>query len=191
MPSKGKLFVVSGPSGAGKSTIVKNLLELAPDLVLSISATSRKPRSGEVDGKDYFFLSEKDFQKKIEENYFLEWAEVHGNFYGTPKSFVEDNLNQGKSVVLEIDVQGAIQVKEKFPEAVLIFIEPPNFHELERRLRERKSEDEESVRLRLENARYEMALAKYYNYRVVNDDLSKAVKEVLKIVREEQNGNKT
>lgn len=186
MPQKGKLFVISGPSGAGKSTIVRELLKSAPDLVLSVSVTSRKPRPGEVDGRDYFFVTEEEFRKKINEDYFLEWAEVHGSFYGTPRDFVLDCLNRNSSVILEIDVQGAIQVKEKFPEAVLIFIEPPDFEELERRLKERSTDDEETIRLRLQNAAYEMALSKYYNYRVVNDDLKKTVEEILKIIREEE-----
>lgn len=186
MPQKGKLFVISGPSGAGKSTIVRKLLESAPELVLSISATSRKPRKGEVDGKDYFFLSGEEFRKKVEEGYFLEWAVVHGSLYGTPKSFVEENLKKGKSVVLEIDVQGALQVKEKISDAVLIFIEPPDFKELEKRLRERQTDDEETIQKRLRNAEYEMALSKYYNYKIVNDDLESTVKKVLKIIKEEQ-----
>jgi guanylate kinase len=186
MPFKrGKLFVISGPSGAGKSTIVKGLLELAPDLVLSISATSRPPRAGEVNGKDYFFLTREEFLKRIQEGYFLEWAEVHGNLYGTPADFVLKNLKKGNSVILEIDVQGALKVKEKFPEAVLIFIEPPNFEELRERLEKRRSEDEKTLKLRLENARYEMALAKYYNYRVINNDLDESIKKVLQIIREE------
>lgn len=191
MPQKGKLFVISGPSGAGKSTIVKRLLELAPDLVLSVSATSRKPRPNEKDGVDYFFLSKDEFLKKIENGYFLEWALVHGNYYGTPREFVEHCLNEGKSVILEIDVQGAIQVKEKFKDAVLIFIEPPDFEELKKRLKSRSADSEESIKIRLENARYEMALSKYYNYRVVNRDLEEAVNQILKIIREEQHGSKT
>jgi guanylate kinase len=191
MPQRGKLFVISGPSGAGKSTIVKKLLELAPDLVLSVSATSRQPRPNEKHGIDYFFLSKEDFLKKIEDGYFLEWATVHGNYYGTPREFVENHLNEGRSVILEIDVQGAIQVKEKFENAVLIFIEPPDFEELEKRLKSRKADSEESMKIRLENARYEMALSKYYNYRVVNDDLDRAVGQVIKIIREEQHGSET
>lgn len=190
MPRKGKLFVISGPSGAGKSTIVRELLKSAPDLVLSVSVTSRKPRPGEVDGRDYFFVTEEEFRKRIEEDYFLEWAEVHGSFYGTPKDFVLDCLKNNSSVILEIDVQGATQVKEKFPEAVLIFVEPPDFEELERRLKERSTDDEETIRKRLQNAAYEMALSKYYNYRVVNDDLDRTVKEILKIIREEEKSDR-
>ncbi|MCX7832505.1 MAG: guanylate kinase [Actinobacteria bacterium] len=186
MPKKGKIFVISGPSGAGKSTIVKELLKLAPDLVLSISATSRKPRAGEVDGKDYFFLTRSEFERKVKENYFIEWAEVHGNLYGTPKDFVNENLQNGRSVILEIDVQGALKVKETFEDAVLIFIEPPDFEELERRLKSRSTDDEETINLRLQNAIYEMALAKYYNYRIVNKDLKKTIEEIIKIIREEE-----
>jgi len=182
---KGKLFVISGPSGAGKSTIVGKLLELAPDLVLSISYTSRSPRKGEIHGKNYFFISREEFLKKIKENFFLEWAEVHGNLYGTPAEFVLENLEQGHHVILEIDVQGALKIKEKFPEAVLIFIEPPDFKELEERLKKRSTESEEALRIRLENARHEIELAKYYNYRVVNNDIKETATQILRIIREE------
>lgn len=184
-PAKGKLFVISGPSGAGKSTIVSKLLELAPDLVLSISYTSRRPRKGEVHGKNYFFISRDEFLRKIKENFFLEWAEVHGNLYGTPAEFVLKNIQEGRHVILEIDVQGAMRIKEKFPESVLIFIEPPDFKELEERLKKRSTESTEALRLRLENAGYEMAQAKYYNYRVINKDVEEAASQILKIIREE------
>lgn len=190
MPDKGKLFVISGPSGAGKSTIVKELLRSAPDLILSVSATSRAPRQGEKNGVHYFFISREEFEEKIKSGYFLEWAEVHGNLYGTPKDFVLKNLSEGRSVILEIDVQGALKVKESFPDAVLIFVEPPDFNELEKRLKERNTDDETSIQIRLENARYEMALAKYYNYRVVNKDLQKTVDEILRIIREEQKNDR-
>lgn len=187
MSKQGKLFILSGPSGAGKSTIVKNLARVVPDIVVSVSTTTRKPRSGEKHGVDYFFLSEKEFKEKIEKGEFLEWAEVHGHLYGTLASFVDENISQGRDVLLEIDVQGALKVKEKLPDSVLIFVEPPNFEELAKRLKERSTEDEKSLELRLENARYEMAAKKYYNYRVINDRLERAVEEVAKIIEKERN----
>lgn len=188
MSKTGKLFILSGPSGAGKSTIVKNLARLVPRLVVSVSATTRKLRPGEKDGIDYFFLSEQAFKEKAEKKEFLEWAEVHGNLYGTLISTVDENLMRGRDVVLEIDVQGALQVKEKMPDSVLIFVEPPRFDELAKRLKERSTEDKRSLELRLENARYELAARKYYNYRVVNDRLERAIGEVAKIIEKERKG---
>lgn len=182
----GRLFVISGPSGAGKSTIVNELKKLAPDVFVSISATTRPPRPGEKDGQNYYFMTVDEFIKLAEEGKFLEWAEVHGNYYGTPEAPIKEQLEKGKSVILEIDVQGALQVRKKYPDSVLIFIEPPDFKELVERLKKRSSDDEETIARRLENARYEMALASEYNYRVVNDDLTKAVKEVLRIIEKER-----
>ncbi len=179
---------MSGPSGAGKSTIVKNLAKLVPRLVVSVSATTRKPRSNEIDGVDYFFLSEQAFREKIEKKEFLEWAKVHGNLYGTLISTVNENLMRGRDVILEIDVQGALQVKEKMPDSVLIFVEPPGFEELAKRLKRRSTEDRRSLEVRLENARYELAARRYYNYRVVNDKLERAVEEIAEIIEKERNG---
>ena len=132
---KGNLFVLSGPSGAGKGTLVKRVLQRIPDAWVSVSATTRKPRPGEVDGKDYYFLDQPRFDELVSQNGFLEWACVHGNSYGTLRSRVQDHMNAGGQVILEIDVQGAFQVKKAMPEAHLIFIEPPSLEELERRLR--------------------------------------------------------
>lgn len=186
MTKKGKLFVISGPSGAGKSTIVNSLVKLVPDLVVSVSATTRSPRPGEIDGQDYYFLDKKEFERRKEEGEFLEWAEVHGNLYGTFLSQVDKAQAAGKEVLLEIDVQGALQVKNKRPDAVLIFVEPPHFQELVDRLEKRLTEDEESLGLRLENARYEMALKDHYSYRVINKELSKAVEDIAKIITNER-----
>lgn len=182
----GRLFVISGPSGAGKSTIVSELKKLAPDIYVSISATTRPPRPGEENGKNYYFMSVDEFISQAEAGRFLEWAEVHGNYYGTPEAPIKEQLEKGKSVILEIDVQGALQVRKKYPDSVLIFIEPPDFDRLAERLKKRSLDDDETIAKRLENARYEMALATEYNYRVVNDYLDRAVKEVLNIINKER-----
>lgn len=186
MPEKAKVFIVSGPSGAGKSTIVKEIAKRASDVCFSISVTTRKPRKTEVEGKDYKFVSREKFKRMIKEGKLLEWAEVHGNYYGTLKSEVEEKIDKGKSVILEIDVQGAVTVKEKIPDAVLIFIEPPNFDELAKRLKERSLDDKESIEKRLKNAEYELARASSYNYRVINKDLKEAVEKTLEIINRER-----
>lgn len=173
------LFVVSGPSGAGKGTLVEQVRSLRPDLGLTVSATTREPRPGETDGVSYHFMSADAFQRMVDEGGFVEWAHVHGHCYGTPVSEVEKNLVSGRSLILEIDVQGALQVKEKYPDAVLVFIKPPSLDVLEQRLRGRGTETEECVALRLANAREELKLADRYDAVIVNDDLACAVKELL------------
>ncbi len=183
--SKGKLFVISGPSGAGKGTLRKELFRRVPNLVYSVSVTTRKPRAGEKDGVDYFFISKEEFERMKRKGELLEWAEVHGNLYGTPKKFVESKLKEGKSVVLEIDVQGAFQVKKSFPEAVLIFILPPSEEELIRRLKKRGTETEKEMELRLKNAQWEMGKMDVYDYAIINDDVERASDELVKIVTKE------
>ncbi|MCD6363983.1 MAG: guanylate kinase [Synergistetes bacterium] len=183
--NKGKLFVISGPSGAGKGTLRRELFKRVPNLVYSVSVTTRKPRAGERNGVDYFFISEEEFEKMKRNGELLEWAQVHGNLYGTPRKFVESKLSEGKSVVLEIDVQGALQVKRSFPEAVLIFILPPSEEELFRRLKKRGTETESEMELRLKNAQWEMNRMDVYDYAVVNDDIEKASEELVKIVKSE------
>jgi guanylate kinase len=178
----GTLFVISGPSGAGKSTLVKKLAQLVPDVVISISATTREPRAGEQDGREYFFISREEFLDRVQRGEFLEWAEVHGNLYGTPAAFVDEQLRAGKSVILEIDVQGAQQVAERRPDAVLIFIEPPDFEELLRRLEERGTENEEERARRIAAAKRELALRNQYHYRVVNDRVERAAEELRSII---------
>ncbi len=186
--SRGKLFVISGPSGAGKGTLRKELFRRVPGLVYSVSVTTRKPRAGEKDGVDYFFISKEEFERMKRKGELLEWAEVHGNLYGTPRKFVESKLEEGKSVVLEIDVQGALQVKRSFPEAVLIFILPPSEEELIRRLKKRGTETEKEMELRLKNAQWEMDKMDIYDYAIINDDVEQASDELVKIVTKEISG---
>ncbi|MFC2647047.1 MAG: guanylate kinase [Coriobacteriaceae bacterium] len=178
MTRQSRLFVISGPSGAGKGTLVAQLRKAHPELGLAVSATTRSPRPGEVDGKDYYFLSEGEFKRRVAAGEFVEWAYVHGRMYGTLVKEVERLLAQGKSLILEIDIQGALNVKKVWPDAVLIFIEPPSLEELERRLRGRGTEDEQSIELRLKNAKHEMTLADDYDVRIVNDTVDRAVREL-------------
>ena len=177
-----RLFVVSGPSGAGKGTLLAGVREQRPDLGLTVSATTREPRPGERDGVDYHFLSEDEFKRRVAAGDFLEWANVHGHRYGTLRSEVDKNLAVGRSVVLEIDVQGALNVRKVYPDAVLVFIEPPSMEVLEQRLRGRGTEDEASLELRLKDAAGEMALAPHYDERVVNDDLDAAAARLLAVL---------
>ena len=166
---KGVLFVFSGPSGVGKGTLKAKLFEeFADRIAYSVSATTRGPREGEVDGKDYFFISRQEFERRVQNNEFLEHAEFAGNCYGTPRAYVEKLLDSGMNVVLEIDVQGALQVMKSMPECVSVFILPPSFEELEHRLRGRGTETEEKVRERLETAKRELPYAPQYDYQIVN-----------------------
>lgn len=178
MTRQSRLFVISGPSGAGKGTLVAQLRKEHPELGLAVSATTRSPRPGEVDGKDYYFLSEGEFKRRVAAGEFVEWAYVHGHMYGTLVKEVERLLAQGKSLILEIDIQGALNVKKVWPDVVLIFIEPPSLEELERRLRGRGTEDEQSIELRLKNAKHEMTLADDYDVCIVNDTVDRAVREL-------------
>lgn len=166
---RGVLFVFSGPSGVGKGTLKAKLFEeFADRIAYSVSATTRGPREGEVDGKDYFFISRQEFERRVKNNEFLEHAEFAGNCYGTPRAYVEKLLDSGMNVVLEIDVQGALQVMKSMPECVSVFILPPSFEELEHRLRGRGTETEEKVRERLETAKRELPYAPQYDYQIVN-----------------------
>ena len=183
---KGLLIVISAPSGTGKTTLCHKLLEEFPNVEFSVSYTTRKPRPGEVNGKDYWFVSREEFMKMVEEGDFLEWAEVYGNLYGTSRSQVLKALNQGKDVLLDIDTQGALQVKRNFPDAVLIFILPPSLKELERRLRKRGTDDEETIERRLRVAREEIKRARYYDYLIVNDELEVAYSRLKSIISAEK-----
>ena len=182
MARKPHLFVVSGPSGVGKGTLVAELRQRVPSLGLTVSATTRSPREGEIDGVHYHFLSDEEFRSRVEAGDFLEWAHVHGHCYGTLKREVDRLFAEGRSVVLEIDVQGGLNVRKVWPGAVLVFIEPPSASELERRLRGRGTEDEASIELRLKNSAAEMAAAASYDERIVNDDLDRAVDELADLI---------
>lgn len=184
--NKGLVIVLSAPSGCGKGTIMKQILDADRNIKLSISATTRAPRAGEVDGEDYFFLSRTEFEEMIQKGDMLEHAEYAGNLYGTPKGPVEIWSNEGNDVVLEIEVQGGAQIKEKMPDCVSIFILPPSMKELSRRLHKRGTEDEEVIQRRLALARSEMEHAEDYDYIVVNDDLKTAVEDVKKIIAAEK-----
>lgn len=180
--SKGKLIVISGPSGAGKSTVIGKLMEMRNDLAFSVSVTTRAPRQGEVDGRDYRFVDWESYQTMVEQGELLEHAVFAGNGYGTPKSPIEDLLSQGKQVLLDIEVQGAAQVKSAMPESVSVFLTPPSMEELERRLRSRGTETEEKILNRLETARYELTLVDRYDYHIVNDDAQRAAQELNAII---------
>ena len=185
---RGTLLVVSGPSGSGKGTILQGLMEQEKNAVFSVSATTRAPRPGEIDGVHYFFISEEKFQKMVDQDEFLEYADVFGmNKYGTPRAYVEQQLGQGKDVVLDIDVVGALNVKRAMPEAVMVFVIPPTRAELERRLRGRGTEGEEQIRRRLETAMTEVSKAKEYDYLVINDDLKEAVEQMCDILNSQRN----
>lgn len=182
MARRARTFVVSGPSGVGKGTLVALLRERVVSLGLTVSATTRGPRPGEVDGVAYYFLSDEEFDRRVAAGDFLEWAWVHGHRYGTLRQEVERVTGAGSSVVLEIDVQGGLMVRERVPEAVLVFVEPPSMDELERRLRGRGTESEADIERRLANAREEMAQAPLYDVRIVNDDLERACLELQQVI---------
>lgn len=183
MNRKGLLLVVSGPSGCGKGTVLGEVFARQPDTYYSVSATTRSPRPGEVDGVQYHFLTKEEFEEKIAAGQMLEYAQYAGNYYGTPAQAVDEKLAQGKNVVLEIEVQGAKQVKLRRPDAVMIFIMPPSMKELRRRLTQRGTEAQEVVERRLETARQEMPQAKDYDYIVFNDTVEEAAQDVCAILR--------
>jgi guanylate kinase len=176
-----KLFVVSGSSGVGKGTVLKGFLKKNPDFNLSISYTTRKKRKGEVDGVHYFFVTKDEFKNGIDNNEFLEWAEFSGNYYGTKRDFVQKSLAKNKNLLLEIDTQGALQIKEKMPASILIFIAPPSYQDLEYRLRNRKTESEEAIVKRLNFVKLEMKNSQNFDYMVVNDKLDYAINDWKKL----------
>ena len=186
MSDKGKLIVISGPSGAGKSTVLFKAIEGRKDMCFSTSVTTRNPRPGELDGREYFFVKRERFQEMIENNELLEHAEYVNNCYGTPKEYVQNKMNEGFNVILDIEVQGARQVNEKMPEAVKIFIVPPSMEELAKRLRGRGTDTEEAIEGRLKRARQEYDEATFYDYIIINDDVDTAAAELSAIIRAEK-----
>lgn len=186
LDNRGLLIVLSGPSGVGKGTVRSALFDMTGhDLVYSVSMTTRAPREGEVDGREYFFVTREEFQKRINENKFLEYAEFVNNYYGTPLDKVEEQLASGKEVVLEIEVQGALQVRKKMKDAVFVFIAPPTMEDLLKRLKTRGTESEELVKSRTEKAHKELELAYLYDYIVVNDTVENAADKIMAIIRAE------
>ena len=185
MSEKGKLLVISGPSGAGKSTVVFKAIEGREDICFSTSVTTRSPRPGEVDGREYFFVNFERFREMVENDELLEHAEYVANRYGTPRAYVEQRMSEGMNVLLDIEVQGARQVRKKMPEAVLIFIAPPSIEELERRLRGRGTDTEAAIEGRLIRARQEFQEADFYDYLIVNDDVEKAASKLNAIIEAE------
>jgi len=183
--NKGLLIVLSGPSGVGKGTVCSALRQKTTDLIYSVSATTRAPRPGEVDGVNYFFKSRQDFESMISRDELLEWAEYVGNYYGTPSQFVRSTMESGKDVFLEIEVQGAMKVKSKFPDAVFIFLAPPSLAELEKRITGRGTDDEQVIRQRMNVAIDEIRLMEQYDYIVVNDEIDCACGRIMSIIEAE------
>jgi len=182
MKNQKKLIILTGPSGVGKGTVVKEILDKDKNIWLSISATTRKPREGEKDGENYYFLNQENFKEMIEQNLFLEWAEFAGNYYGTPLSSVNEKIKNGFTVLLEIEVEGAKQIKEKFPNSLSIFLLPPNKAELERRIRNRGTEKEEAIKKRLYRANYEISASNEFDFALTNYDVDETAKRIIKLI---------
>ena len=183
---QGLLIVISGPSGCGKNSVIQQLLSIQPNCWVSISCTSREPRGAEENGVQYYFLSKKEFEEEISKDAFLEYAMYAGNYYGTPKKYIQQHLDNGEDVILEIEIQGALKVKEKIKEAVFIFIMPPSMQELKRRLEARKTEDQEKIDMRFKRAYEEINEVSKYNYVVVNDEIDLAANKIQAILNAER-----
>ena len=183
MKNQKKLIILTGPSGVGKGTVVKGILSKNKNIWLSISATTREPRAGEKEGVNYYFLNQEKFKEMIEEKLFLEWAQFAGNYYGTPLSSVNEKIKKGLTVLLEIEVEGAKQIKEKFPESLSIFLLPPNKAELERRIRNRGTDKEEAIKKRLLRANYEISASNQFDFALINDNVNETAKRIIKLVQ--------
>jgi guanylate kinase len=180
--ARGRLVVISAPSGAGKSTVARAILEAHPTLGFSVSATTRQVRNGEQEGRDYFFLTKEEFRRRIEAGDFVEWEEIYGNYYGTLRQEVDRALEEGRHILFDIDVKGGLSIRSRYPESLLIFIRPPSLQVLHERLRNRKTEDDAAVSLRMERVPLEMQLGVGFDYQVVNDELPRAIAEVNAVV---------
>jgi len=178
----GHIFVITAPSGTGKTTIIRSILKILPNVVYSISATTREKRPNEQDGVDYFFVDKETFQQRIDEKQFVEWEKVYDYFYGTPKSFVENVISEGKSVLLEVEVKGALSIKKVYPDSIMIYLLPPSLEELEKRLRERKTENEADFQKRIERAKMELSLKEKFDYFIVNNNLNTAILELKELI---------
>ncbi len=178
-----KLIILTGPSGVGKGTVVKEILGLDKNIWLSISATTRKPREGEKEGENYYFLNQERFKEMIDKNLFLEWAQFAGNYYGTPLSSVNEKIKKGFTVLLEIEVEGARQIKEKFPNSLSIFLLPPDKAELERRIRNRGTEKEEAIKKRLSRANYEISASNQFDFALINHNVDETAKKIIKLIK--------
>lgn len=187
MEKRGRIIVVAAPSGTGKTTIIKHVLKSLPELRFSVSATTRKKRESEIDGIDYFFLTEEQFLKKIENNEFLEWEKCYDYYYGTLKDYVLKIINNGTSILLEVDVNGALNIKKIFPDTLLIFIEPPSMEQLVMRLKNRKTETNEDLEKRIKRAEMELSLKNDFDYSIVNNKLDDAISEVTTLIKENIN----
>ncbi len=179
---RGRLIIVSAPSGAGKTTLCQEVLLRLKGIAKSISSTTRSPRVGEKHGIDYFFVTESEFKKMISDKHFAEWANVHGHCYGTDKKFIEENMKKGIDVLLNIDVQGGVQLKKQYPDAIMIFVHPPSLEELENRLQRRQLDSPQTIKVRLLEAQKELNAASEYQYHVTNDDFSKALSRLTRLI---------
>lgn len=180
---KGEIIAVSAPSGGGKTTIVKKILEKYPEIIFSISATTRPKRKNEVEEKEYYFINEKKFKDTIDNNKFVEWEKFYDYYYGTFKNYIDDNIIKGKSVLLEIDVKGALSIKKIYPDSHLLYITPPSFDELVKRLKNRKTETEEDLNKRIERAKMELSQKDKFDYIIMNNNLNKAISETLILIK--------